>query len=140
VSLVAGAEARTCRVVRRGTEDAGDYGASYVFGIAAETVGARALSMALATVPPGARTRAHVHEHHESAIYVLSGEGALYFGDQLEQCELVGAGDFLYMPEGVPHVAVNTSSSEPLVVLGARTDPYIQEVVLPRPELDERVP
>jgi uncharacterized RmlC-like cupin family protein len=140
VGLAAGSNERTCRVIRQGTEDGGQYGASYVFGVTAETVGARGLSMALATVPPGARTKAHVHEHHESAIYVISGRGELYFGEQLENREAVQAGDFLYMPEGSPHVAVNTSPTEPLVVIGARTDPHIQEVVLPRPDLDARVP
>ncbi len=86
---------RGCRVVRKGMEHGGHYGASYMLGVTAETVGARNLSLTIATVPPGARTKAHVHEHHESAFYVISGEGELYYGDDMGHREPVRAGDFL---------------------------------------------
>jgi uncharacterized RmlC-like cupin family protein len=44
----------------------------------------------------------------------------------------------LYVPAGVPHVAVNRSAS-PAVFVGARTDPNEQESVVLRPDLDDRV-
>jgi uncharacterized RmlC-like cupin family protein len=93
------------------------------------------------TLPPGGgRTKAHVHEHHESAFYMLSGdEIELWTGDQLERRETARAGDYLYVPPGVPHVAVNRSE-RPAVFVGARSDPNEQESVVMRPELDERVP
>jgi uncharacterized RmlC-like cupin family protein len=91
-------------------------------------------------LPPGGRTRAHVHEHHESAFYLVSGdEVEVWTGEQLQQREVAHAGDYLYVPAGVPHVAVNRSETAALFV-GARTDPNEQESVLLRPELDELVP
>jgi uncharacterized RmlC-like cupin family protein len=60
-------------------------------------------------------------------------------GEDLERREVVRAGDYLYVPAGVPHVAVNRGAM-PAVFVGARTDPNEQESVVMRPELDERVP
>ena len=131
-------DGRSCRVVRRGTEHEGHYGASYLLGVTAETVGAKGLSLSAATLPPGARTKAHVNEH-ESAFYVLSGACELYSGERLEHRETVRAGDFFYVPGGAPHVAVNASETEPAVFIGGRTDPKMQEAFTPRPDLDAKV-
>ena len=130
---------RGCRVVREGMEHGGHYGASYTLGVTAETVGAKGLSLSAATLPPGARTKAHVHEH-ESAFYVISGEGDLYFGEQMEHREHVQAGNFFYVPDGVAHIFVNTSQSDPAVFIGGRTDPNMQEAFTPRADLDPLVP
>jgi len=48
----------------------------------------------------------------------------------LEQHLRVGAGDFLYIPAGVPHLPANPSASEPCVAVIARTDPNEQESVV----------
>jgi uncharacterized RmlC-like cupin family protein len=77
----------------------------------------------------------------ESAFYVISGETVeLYTGDDLQERDVAHAGDFLYIPAGVPHVAVNRSESTPAICVGARTDPNEQESVVLRPGLDDRVP
>jgi uncharacterized RmlC-like cupin family protein len=34
--------------------------------------------MQLLTVPPGGRAKAHKHEAHETALYVLSGKVGMY--------------------------------------------------------------
>ncbi len=130
-----------CRVVREGETYEGKQGVNYSPGISAETVGARALWVGSATLPPaGGRTKAHIHEHHESAFYFVSGEEVeLYSGAQLERCEVAHPGDYLYIPAGVPHVAVNRGES-PAVFVGARTDANEQESVVILPELDARVP
>ena len=87
-----------------------------------------------------ASRKAHVHENHESAFYMMSGdEVELWTGDELEHREVARPGDYLYVPVGVPHVAVNRSES-PAVFVGARTDPNEQESVVMRPDLDARVP
>ncbi len=129
------------RVVRAGESYQGKQGPNYTPGISAETVGARALWLGSVTLPPrGGRTKAHVHESHESAFYFVSGdEVELWTGDQLEHREVARPGDFLYIPAGVPHVAVNRSET-PALFVGARTDPNEQESVVMRPELDEKVP
>ena len=109
-------------------------------GISAETAGATGLWLGSVPVPPGARTKAHVHERHESAFYMVAGdEVELWTGDQLEHRDVARACDYLFIPPGVPHVAVNRTET-PALFVGARTDPHEQESVVMRPDLDDRVP
>lgn len=116
-------------------------GSVYAPGISAETVGARAVFLGMVTIPPGERTRAHVHERHESAFYVLEGEDIeLWTGERLEHREVARAGDYLFIPANVPHVAVNRSRTVPGVFIGVRDEPTAQESVVMRPELDALVP
>jgi len=129
----------TCRVVRPGETYAGKQGFEYFAGLSAESVGARGLCMHLLEVPPGGRAKAHLHENHESAIYVLSGVGEMYFGDRLQEHVTVNTGEFLYIPAGVPHLPVNRSD-RPCVAVIARTDPNEQESVVLLPHLDALVP
>src|SRR5436305_493585 len=71
-----------CAVLRAGTPFVGKQGFSYAPAVSAETVRASAIHMQLLTIPPGGRAKAHKHEAHETAIYVISGEGAMYYGEQ----------------------------------------------------------
>ncbi len=125
-----------CTVVRAGTPFIGKQGFSYASAISAETVGASAIHMQLLTMPPGARAKAHKHEAHETAIYVLSGEGAMYYGERLEHHLVARPGEFMYIPANVPHRPYNMSQTEPCVAVVARTDPNEQESVVLLPELD----
>ena len=127
-------------VVRGGELYRGKQGLDYTPGVSAETVGSRALWLGSVTLPPaGGRTKAHIHEQHESAFCMISGEEVeVYTGEQLEHRDIAHAGDYLYFPAGVPHVVVNRSEA-PAVFVGARTDPNEQESVVMRPELDEKV-
>ncbi len=127
-------------VVRAGDRYRGKQGLDYTPGLSAETVGAKALWLGSVTLPPGGRTRAHIHEQHESAFYMVSGDEAeLWTGEELQHRDLAHPGDYLYIPAGVPHVAVNRTET-PAVFVGARTDPNEQESVVLRPDLDGRVP
>ena len=128
-------------VVRGGELYRGKQGLDYTPGVSAETVGSRALWLGSVTLPPaGGRTKAHIHEQHESAFCMISGEEVeVYTGEQLEHRDVAHAGDYLYFPAGGPHVVVNRSEA-PAVFVGARTDPNEQESVVMRPELDEKVP
>ena len=95
----------------------------------------------MVTLPPGERTKAHIHQYHESAFFLLSGgEVELWTGDQLEHREVAHPGDYLFIPANVPHVAVNRSKTAPAVFVGVRNEPTAQESVVMRPELDARVP
>ncbi|WP_170984273.1 cupin domain-containing protein [Rhodoligotrophos defluvii] len=129
----------TCRIVRPTHTYDGKQGLSYFQGIAAETVGSSGICMHLLTMPPGGRAKAHLHENHETAIYVLSGEVHTWFGDELEQHVVVKAGDLFYIPAGMPHLPANLSD-EPASAVIARTDPNEQESVVLLPHLDGRVP
>ncbi|GAB4457317.1 MAG: cupin domain-containing protein [Armatimonadaceae bacterium] len=129
----------TCRVIRRGETYAGKQGFDYFAGISAESVGAQGICMHLLEIPPGGRAKAHLHENHETAIYILSGVSEMYYGDQLEHHATVGAGEFVYIPAGVPHLPLNRSNDICVAVI-ARTDPNEQESVVLLPHLDSIVP
>jgi uncharacterized RmlC-like cupin family protein len=103
----------------------------YFVGISGETVGARGLSMHLVVIPPGARAEPHSHRGYETAIYVLEGRVETRYGARLESTVVSEAGDFLFIPPGVPHEAVNLSASEPARAIVARNDPAEQDNVLP---------
>jgi uncharacterized RmlC-like cupin family protein len=132
---------KTGRVVSAAPQYVGRQGPRYTPGVSAQTVSATGLWLGSVIIPPGGgRTKAHLHEQHESAFYLASGDNVeLYSGDQLDHCEVAHTGDYLYVPAGVPHVAVNRGT-DPAVFIGSRTDPNEQESVVMRPDLDERVP
>ena len=125
-----------CTVVRAGAPFIGKQGFSYAPAVSAESVGASAIHMQLLTIPPGGRAKAHKHEAHETALYVLSGEGGMYYGERLEHHLVSRAGDFVYIPANVPHLPYNLSQTEPCLAVISRTDPNEQESVVLLPELD----
>ncbi len=130
-------QAPTCVLVRGGEADQRGKQATYIFpAITAQSTGARGLCMELITIPPGGRAKAHMHESHETAIYVLSGEVESFYGEGLRERMVARAGDFIYVPAGVPHLPVNLSQTEPARAVVARTDPNEQESVVLLPELD----
>jgi uncharacterized RmlC-like cupin family protein len=117
----------------------GKQGLSYFQGISAETVGSRGICMHLLTIPPGAKAKAHLHESHETAIYMLSGSADTWYGDRLEHHVVLHAGELMYIPAGVPHLPANRTTA-PCTAIIARTDPNEQESVVLLPELDGLVP
>jgi uncharacterized RmlC-like cupin family protein len=126
----------TCVCLRAGEPFVGKQGFTYAAAISAETVSASAIRMQLLTVPPGARAKAHKHEAHETALYVLSGEVGMYYGQKLENHVVTRAGDFVYIPANMPHLPYNMSQTEPATAIVSRTDPNEQESVVVLPELD----
>ena len=128
-----------CRVLRLGGTYEGTQGFRYFEGIAKETVGSSGICMHLLTIPPGGRAKAHKHERHETAIYVISGESVMWHGERLEHRVTVGAGDMLYIPANMPHLPANLSDA-PVTAVIARTDPHEQESVVLLPELEGLVP
>jgi uncharacterized RmlC-like cupin family protein len=124
-----------CRVIRPETTYDGKQGLTYFCGVAAETVGSKGICMHLLTIPPGARAKAHLHENHETAIYILVGETLTLYGDHLEHQMINKAGDLVYIPAGVPHLPINLSDKPASAVI-ARTDPNEQESVVLLPELE----
>ena len=126
----------TCRVVGAGEEYVGKQGLPYKPGISADSVGAKGIHLQMVTIPPGAQAKAHLHAEHETAIYVLSGEAGMWYGENLHEHMINRAGDYVYIPANVPHRPYNRSQTEPVVALIARTDPNEQESVVLLPELD----
>ena len=105
----------------------------YFVGVSGETVGARGLSMHLVVIPPGARAEPHSHRGYETAIYVLEGRVETRYGAGLRSSVVSEAGDFLFIPPGVPHEAINLSASEPARAIVSRNDPAEQDNVVPYP-------
>jgi uncharacterized RmlC-like cupin family protein len=130
------AEKPTCQVVRAGAPFTGTVGHVYAPGISAQSVGARGIHLQMVRMPPGSRAKAHKHAGHESAIHVLSGESGMWYGERLEHHLVAKAGDFLYIPAGVPHLPYNLSATDECVAVIARTDPNDEESLVLLPELD----
>lgn len=105
----------------------------YFVGISGGTVGATGLSMHLVVIPPGARAAPHLHVGYETGIFVLEGEVLTRWGPALEHEVVSRAGEFLFIPPGVPHEAVNLSATHPARAVVARNDPAEQDRVLPYP-------
>jgi uncharacterized RmlC-like cupin family protein len=103
----------------------------YFIGISGGTVGARGLAMHLVVIPPGARADPHRHVGYETGIYVLEGRVLTRWGERLENEVVSEAGDFLFVPPGVPHEAVNLSDTRPARAVVARNDPEERDKVEP---------
>jgi uncharacterized RmlC-like cupin family protein len=118
-----------CKVVRGGDHYHGKQGLDYFSGISSESAGSKAICMHLLLLPPGTEAKPHFHHAHETAIYVLEGAAEFRHGQQLEFTEQVEAGDFIYIPAGVPHQPF-TRMNQHAKALIARTDPNEQESVV----------
>ncbi len=103
----------------------------YFIGISGKTVDSTGLSMHLVVIPAGAKAEAHIHVGYETGIYVLEGRVLTRWGSKLENEVVSEAGDFLFVPPGVPHEAVNLSSTEAARAVVARNDPAEQDKVEP---------
>ena len=110
-------------LVIRGSENCRDWnGIHYKTGMSGQNVGARKLSMNVATVPPGGVAYAHVHVDFEVMLYILAGRVRHEYGPKLEHSVENTAGDFIFIEPGVPHEVFNLSPTEPVVAVVARSD------------------
>jgi uncharacterized RmlC-like cupin family protein len=104
-------------------------------GANAVSAGARALGVNLVMIPPGSRGMPHYHDGRETALYLISGETEVWHGPGLAKRSLVRAGDFIYIPPGTAHLAVNRGDVTSIAVLAESdaaddADPVVIE--LPR--------
>ena len=97
-------------------------GIRYKTGLSAKNVGARHLSMNVATIPPGGVAYAHIHVDFEVMLYILQGRVRHEYGPSLEHAVDNEAGDFIFIAPGVPHEVLNLSDTEPVVAVVARSD------------------
>src|SRR5688500_17779166 len=75
----------------------------YKTGLSGKNVGARELSMNLATIPVGGVAFAHIHVDFEVMLYILQGRVRHEYGEKLEHSVENQAGDFIFIEPGVPH-------------------------------------
>ena len=119
----------SCVLISPGAAQRTKQGLESFEGVSAESAGSRGLCMHLVRIPPRARAKPHLHENHESAVYVVSGEAGMWYGEGLRQHMWMRPGDFAHIPANVPHLPYNPSDTVPCVGLIARTDPNEQESV-----------
>ncbi len=122
--LNAAVEAHEGILVLRGSSDnsRGWNGIRYKTGISGKNVGAKKLSMNVATIPPGGVAYAHIHVDFEVMLYILAGNVRHEFGPALEHSVENTAGDFIFIEPGVPHEVCNMSDTEPVMAVVARSD------------------
>lgn len=119
-------------VVIRGSQNCrGWNGIRYKTGMSQNNVGARHLSMNVATIPPGGVAGAHIHVDFEVMLYILQGNVRHDFGEDLRQSVENTAGDFIFIQPGVPHEVTNLSDSDPVVAVVARSDAGEWENIIP---------
>jgi uncharacterized RmlC-like cupin family protein len=99
--------------------------------ISQATAGATGIYMGVFRVPAGTRSRAHYHEHCESAVYMLSGRLRVSWGDHLERELSLEPGDLVYVPPRETHVLENASEQEPAEYVVARNSAHEDAVVVP---------
>jgi quercetin dioxygenase-like cupin family protein len=76
------------------------------------------LDVALVTQPPGTATPLHRHTHEAEAFFLLDGSMTYRAGETVYE---LGAGDFIFLPAGIPH-AFRVTGTEPVRFVGF-TDP-----------------
>ena len=106
-------------------------GIQYKAGLSGKNVGARQLSMNVATIPPGGVAFAHIHVDFEVMLYILEGRVRHEYGAGLRHSVENQAGDLIFIEPGVPHEVFNVSASEPVVAVVARSDPSEWEHIIP---------
>src|SRR5215831_4241681 len=108
-------------VVRVGKNCRDWNGIHYQVGLSGKNVGAKALSMNVATIPPGGVACAHIHVGFEVMLYILEGRVRHEYGEGLTERVDHEAGDFIFIAPGVPHEVFNLSDTEPVVAVVARS-------------------
>ncbi|KAM3092573.1 cupin domain-containing protein [Phormidesmis sp. 146-12] len=98
-------------------------------GISGKTTGSTGISMNIVVIPPSAKAEPHFHDGFETAIYLLKGNVQTFYGENLSKSVVNQEGDFIFIPNGVPHQPVNLSSTEAAIALVSRNDPNEQESV-----------
>ena len=84
----------------------------YKTGLSAKNVGARRLSMNVATIPPGGVAYAHIHVGFEVMLYILSGRVRHEFGERCTETLENGPGVAAY-PDQLELVANSNSAARP---------------------------
>lgn len=107
-------------VLRGGGSRRGWNGIQYLQGISGKNVGSNALSINVATVPPGAIAYAHIHDGFEVMLFIVQGRVRHDYGEGLSKSVVNEAGDFIYIKPGVPHEVFNIGD-EPLIAFVARS-------------------
>lgn len=108
-------------------------------GISAKSAGAKEISMNLVIIPPGAEEKPHYHNSYESVVYLIQGKVETRYGPGLEKSVIHVAGDFIFIPPGVPHAPRNLSDTEPAIAIVSRNDANENENTIPYAQGDQDI-
>ncbi len=122
-------------VIRGAPTTRGWNGIRYKTGLSGKNVGAKKLSMNVATIPPCGVAYAHIHVGFEVMLYILAGRVRHEYGPDLSLSIENEAGDFIFIEPGVPHEVCNMSDTEPVVAVVARSDASEWENIVDYPSL-----
>lgn len=115
----------------------GPQGQRLVSCITTDTSGSSQLSAGVVVMPPGGVSKAHVHNQYEMIVFIIEGWAASLMGPELTPA-VQGPGEFLFIPAGVSHLAVNLSTEERVLGIEVRADPQFNDDVELLPHLDEK--
>ncbi len=118
-------------VLRGGGHQRDWNGIHYKTGLSGKNVNAQALSINIATIPPGGVAYAHIHVEFEVMLYILEGEVRHEYGAGCKQAVENKAGDFIFIEPGVPHEVFNMSDTEPVVAFVARSTADEWDKIIP---------
>jgi uncharacterized RmlC-like cupin family protein len=99
--------------------------------ISEATAGATNIYMGVFRVPPGAQSLPHYHDNCESAVFMLSGQLRVRWGDRLEHELTLEPRDLVYVPPKETHVLENMSDTEPAEYIVSRDSPHEDAVLVP---------
>jgi uncharacterized RmlC-like cupin family protein len=132
---MASSETDRVRVISPGQTYVGKQGFTYGSGASAETVGAKLICMNVLPMPAGARAKVHYHQGIETIAYLLDGQCAVYYGDELEHRRVVCTGEQVYIPADVAHAPSNESGA-PCTWLVVHSSGSDQDGIVLLPDLD----
>ena len=118
-------------ILRGGGQNRQWNGIHYKQGLSGKNVNATALSMNLATIPPGGIAKAHIHDGFEVMLYILEGRVRHEYGEGCREVVENEAGDFIFIEPGVPHEVFNISDTEEVVAVVARSSPDEWDKIIP---------
>ena len=125
-------------LIKPGQTYVGKQGFTYGAGASAETVGAKKVCMNVLPMPPGAVAKAHYHEGIETIAYMLDGDCAVYYGEDLEKRVEVQKGDTCFLGPDIPHAPSN-ESGKPCTWIVVHSSGSDQDGIVLLPELDARL-
>lgn len=108
-------------VIRGGGDRRNWNGIHYKEGLSSKNVGAKNLSINVATIAPGGVAYAHIHDGFEVMLYIVQGKVRHEYGEGLKQVVENEGGDFIYIEPGVPHEVFNIGDTEVVAFVARST-------------------
>ena len=87
-----------------------------------DNTGTKNMCAGVAVFPGNAHAPSHVHEKEEEILYVIEGEGNMYFDGKPER---IREGSFMFVPVGVKH-SLEATTGKALKVFYVFSPPVIQ--------------